>query len=351
MGTSTWTRIVSRNYPPTARELASLVLLLDDSMIVLFGGISGVLNQEITSVMYNDTNLFDFNTLNWYNALESDAYSPECLNVCWGTTMSQTSTSTAMLITIVGLFSLSTVTEVPHRLEWTRRDHGDFPPRMLHAAMVADFDALYVFGGITNHSIMIKEQYELTQGTNDLWLFNVSTGVWSEIFYDPASVVPSPRYGHQCVVLGTEAGTRLACYGGLNGDMYTAVPRDPHVYLFSTMLRRWEVATSINNPPPNTYFGMTVHRDDNSMTIFTFGGTLFQVQWIAMGVTRTITLGCNPGSYSPDYFTTVRAISCLLSAYFLFFLLIFFFFYFLCHSCAIRALWDGMLKSLPRSSA
>lgn len=77
-------------------------------------------------------------------------------------------------------------------------DNSSPPPRRDHQAWLEGSDRMYVYGGIGE-----------TGPLNDLWVYNINTNNWTEIFY--TGVQPPARYGHATTTTGN--GTKLILGG------------------------------------------------------------------------------------------------------------------------------------------
>jgi N-acetylneuraminic acid mutarotase len=123
--------------------------------------------------------------------------------------------------------------------------------RNWHSSIVFN-NELYIFGGKSNGYL------------NDLWRYDPVGNVWTQIQYLKNENVPSPRYGHKCVVIENE----MYVYGGYDNNGFTC---GGDLYVFNLVELTWRRIELSGDVPAHCYHHTMCAIPDKQI-IVVFGG-------------------------------------------------------------------------------
>lgn len=145
-----------------------------------------------------------------------------------------------------------TPSPTPTTLRWDRLDTaGAVPPARRDHSMVTDGTSIFLFGGRGR-----------TGELNDLWIYDLAAGVWTEI-QSPSP--PSPRFGHNAVY--SELDSRIVIFGGQAGSQFFG-----DTWAFTPGVDSWE-ELQIPGDAPSARYGAAAAYDPSGRLIVSHGFT------------------------------------------------------------------------------
>ena len=206
-----WKKIIPRNnISPGKRFLHSMTVDSKFKYIYLFGGYSVDENQKNT--LMDDLWRYNIENNTWIKLNTNGIYLITRIITYWDGSS-----------TIINISPKDYEQATDTIFTTLKNDNlndskiGFFPPKRSSSSLVYNkrsdnTELLLLFGGLSYNT---SKEYNIQYLLNDLWVYNITSNLWLEIF--PKGEKPTYLYGHQLITLEQDL---FILYGGIRSDAF-----------------------------------------------------------------------------------------------------------------------------------